>query len=265
MNSKTDDAAADLADALLVHAYSRAMTERSGDNRIGPFAVLFSDHSPSPYSNYAIPLDFTEPSPAEVAALIAAFQARDRQPRLEFAPSAAPKVEPALTLAGFTVEMRPPLMTRRPAPAMAALAVEGFNLTTPETDQAILDLAAVQKDAFDDPAPADETDVAALRRSVRRGGYALAAYHHQSGATAGAGAFTPPQNGVTEVVGIAVAPRFRRRGLAQAITGALAEQAFRAGCTMAFLSAAGESQSAIYARAGFIRRSPMAYMSVPPP
>ncbi|HEY5007173.1 MAG TPA: GNAT family N-acetyltransferase, partial [Caulobacteraceae bacterium] len=64
---------------------------------------------------------------------------------------------------------------------------------------------------------------------------------------------------------IAVAERFRRRGLAQAMTGLLAEQAFRSGCTMAFLSAAGEAQSAIYARAGFIRRSPMAYMSIPNP
>jgi predicted GNAT family acetyltransferase len=75
----------------------------------------------------------------------------------------------------------------------------------------------------------------------------------------------PPQNGVTEITGIAVAERFRRRGLGQAIAGALAEKAFRAGCSMAFLSAAGEAQSAIYARAGFIRRAPMAYMSIPPP
>jgi ribosomal protein S18 acetylase RimI-like enzyme len=265
MNTHTDDAAADLADALLVHAYSRALAGRSNSKSVGPFAVLFSDRNPSPYSNYAIPLDFAQPTPADIAALIAAFRARDRQPRLEFAPSAAPAVEPALLAAGFTVELRPPMMTRRPSPALAAPQVEGFDLTAPETDQALLDHASVQRAAFGDASPADESDVAGRRRSVRGGGYVLVAHWHETGEAAGAGAYMPPRGRVTEITGIAVAERFRRRGLGQAITCALADQAFRAGCTMAFLSAAGEAQSAIYARAGFVRRSPMAYMSVPAP
>jgi len=265
MNSNTDEAAADLADALLVHAYSRSLAGRSNSEMVGPFAVLFSERNPSPFGNYAIPLDFAEPTPADIAALVAAFAARDRQPRLEFAPSAAPKVEAVLLVAGFTVELRPPMMTRRPAPPVPTLEVDGFDLIAPETDQALLDVAAIQKGAFGDPAPAGEADVAGLRLSLRRGGYVLLAHGRETGEAAGAGAYMPPQDGVTEITGIAVAERFRRRGLAQAITGALAEQAFRAGCSMAFLSAAGEAQSAIYARAGFIRRSPMAYMSIPDP
>jgi len=265
MNSNTDDAAADLADALLVHAYSRSLAGRSNSETVGPFAVLFSERNPSPYANYAIPLDFAEPTAADIAALIAAFQARERQPRLEFAPSAAPKVEAALIAAGFAVELRPPMMTRRPEPVLAPFTADGFDLMAPETDQALLGHATVQKAAFGDPSPAGVGDVAGLRRSVRRGGYVLVAHCHETGEAAGAGAYMPPQNGVTEITGIAVAERFRRRGLGQAITCALADQAFRAGCAMAFLSAAGEAQSAIYARAGFVRRSPMAYMSVPPP
>jgi ribosomal protein S18 acetylase RimI-like enzyme len=257
------DTAADMADALLVHAYSRSLAGRSNDEMVGPFAVLFSERNPSPHANYAIPLDFAEPSPAEVAALVAAFAARDRQPRLEFAPSAAPKLEPALLASGFTVELRPPMMTRRPTPAVPPLELGGFDIALAETDQDLLDHATVQKAAFDDPAPLGEAQIAALRRSLRRGGYVLVAHCRETGEAAGAGAFMPPQNGVTEVTGIAVAQRFRRRGLAQAMTGILAEQAFRAGCTMAFLSAAGEAQSAIYARAGFVRRSPMAYLSMP--
>jgi ribosomal protein S18 acetylase RimI-like enzyme len=263
MHTNTDDAAADLADALKVHAYSRAMAARTGSETIGPFAVLFSERNPSPFANYAIPLDFAAPSPAEVAALIAAFRARDRQPRLEFAPSAAPKVEAALAYAGFAVELRPPLMTRRPEPALALLQIDGFTIAAPESDQALLDYAGVQKAAFGDPGPG-EADIAGSRRSLRRGGCLLLAHDRETGAPAGAGAHMPLQDGVTEVVGIAVVERFRRRGLGQAITGLLAERAFAAGCAMAFLSAAGESQSAIYARAGFIRRQPMAYMALPP-
>jgi ribosomal protein S18 acetylase RimI-like enzyme len=257
------DAAADMADALLVHAYSRSLAGRSNRENVGPFAVLFSERNPSPYSNYAIPLDFAEPTPAEITALIAAFRARDRQPRLEFAPSAAPRVEPALLAAGFTIELRPPMMTRRPAPAVPTLELDGFVIALAETDRDLLDHATIQSAAFGGPSSAGEA-VAGLRRSLRRGGCVLVAHCRETGNAAGAGAFMPPQDGVTELTGIAVAERFRRRGLAEAMTGRLAEQAFRAGCNMAFLSAAGEAQSAIYAHAGFIRRSPMAYMSMPP-
>jgi ribosomal protein S18 acetylase RimI-like enzyme len=261
--SSTIDAAADMADALLVHAYSRSLAGRLSNETVGPFAVLFSERNPSPHANYAIPLDFAEPSPGEVAALVAAFRARARQPRLEFAPSAAPKLEAALLTGGFTIELRPPMMTRRPQPAVPTLEIEGFEIRPAETDQDLLDHATVQAAAFGGPPPSGEAEVASLRRSLRREGYVLVAHCRETGEAAGAGAFMPIQDGVTEVTGIAVAKRFRRRGLAEAMTGRLAEQAFRAGCSMAFLSAAGEAQSAIYARAGFVRRSPMAYMSMP--
>ena len=150
-------------------------------------------------------------------------------------------------------------------PVVPTLEIDGFDIALAETDRDFLGHAAVQKEAFGDPSPPGEADIAGLRRSLRRGGHILVAHCRETGEAAGAGAFMPPQNGVTEVVGIAVAERFRRRGLAEAMTGVLAEQAFRAGCSMAFLSAAGEAQSAIYARAGFLRRSPMAYMSMPDP
>ena len=47
------------------------------------------------------------------------------------------------------------------------------------------------------------------------------------------------------------------------LTASLADAAFEAGCHMAFLSAAGEAQSEIYARAVFIRRAPMLFISKP--
>jgi ribosomal protein S18 acetylase RimI-like enzyme len=261
----TIDTAADRADALLVHAYSRSLASRSNDAMVGPFAILISERNPGLHANYAIPLDFAEPSPDEVAALIGAFRARDRTPRLEFAPSAAPQLEAALLAAGFSIELRPPMMTRRPTPAVPTLELDGFDIRLAETDQDLLDHATVQKAAFGEPSPAGEADIAGLRRSLRRGGYVLVAHCRETGEAAGAGAFMPRQNDVTEVTGIAVAEPFRRRGLAEAMTGVLAGEAFRAGCSLAFLSAAGEAQSAIYARAGFIRRSPMAYMSIPNP
>lgn len=44
-------------------------------------------------------------------ALIAAYEKRDRKPRLEYIAQLAPAVEEVLLSAGFTVEGRLPLMT----------------------------------------------------------------------------------------------------------------------------------------------------------
>jgi ribosomal protein S18 acetylase RimI-like enzyme len=262
MQIDQSNASPDMADALLVHAYSRAMAEQQGGQIVGPFAIRFS-RNPSPFNNYAIPLDFADPSSDDIAALINAFERRRRLPRLEFVPAAAPLVEPALLAAGFVVELRPPLMTRRPPSDIQTLQPEGFHLVFAKDDHALRDYTIVQHEAFDEPIVPGEISVAAHVRSLARGGCFVVAYHTPTGEPAGAGSYMPPQTGVTEIVGIAVAPRFRRQGLAQTITTVLASKAFGAGCSMAFLSAAGEAQSEIYARAGFIRRMPMAYMAAP--
>jgi len=243
------------ADAVAVQSFMRA---RAGDGpRIGPFSILFSPTSRDPFANYAIPTDGAEPTASEIAALEAAFHARHRQPRLEYLAAAAPAVEAALLAAGFTVELRPPLMTRRPGAIVTNSAPAGFEVTFIEDPERLSQAVSVQAEAFG----GEESDVGWLLRVAARGGRVVSAYCRETGEAAGAGAFIPPIGGVTEVVGLAVRPAFRRRGVAQLMTAMLADEAFRAGCTLAFLSAAGEAQSAIYARAGFLRRSPMLFIS----
>jgi ribosomal protein S18 acetylase RimI-like enzyme len=254
-----DDFAAALADAKRAHAYLRAIIP--SPLRIGPFTLRLSERDASIYSNYAIPDDDAAPSAADVAALIAAFVAHERTPRFEYAPVAAPAVEAALLTAGFDVELRPPLMTRRPDVAITRVAPPtGFSLLWAEEGGDLGDVVAIQRAAFGEPPLSGAPDMRMQRHALRRGGrYVLA--RSTNGAPAGAGAYTPPRDGVTEVVGVGVLPAFRRRGLACAIADALARSAFTHGCEMAFLSAAGPQQAAIYARAGFVERLSMLFIA----
>jgi ribosomal protein S18 acetylase RimI-like enzyme len=257
MSSANTQGPADRADAAAVQHFLR--TRAWNGAQVGPFSILFSASNPSPFANYAIPVDDARPTPAEVAALEAAFLARERRPRLEYVPAAAPGVEAALLAAGFTVEMRPPLMTRRATTPAQQPEPKGFDLRFVETAENLADAARVGAEAFG----GGDADAQWLMKVVARGGRVLVAYDRETGEAAGAGAFIPPIGDVTEVVGIGVRPAFRRRGLAQAITSMLAEAAFAGGCSLTFLSAAGEAQASIYGRARFVLQSPMLFISKP--
>jgi predicted GNAT family acetyltransferase len=248
-----EQAEAERADAARVQAFLRA---RAGV-RSGPFSILFSPSDAGLYANYAVPDDDAQPTEAEVAALEAAFQIRDRTPRLEYAPDAAAAVEAALIAAGFLVELRPPLMVCNAAPVRPAPPPEDFDLWFVEDEVDLSQAVRVQAEAYD----GDPDDFQWLRDLPGKGGRVAAARHRRSGEMAGVGAFVTPFAGVTEVVGIATRPAFRRRGLAQAMTSMLTEAAFSAGCRMTWLSAAGEAQSNIYARTSYVRRNPMLFIS----
>lgn len=242
------------ADADDVQRFMLARARRGVQS--GPFSLLLSPGDRSPYGNYAIPAIGAAPTPDEIAALEAAFRSRSRTPRLEYVPAAAPAVEPALAAAGFEVELRPPLMTRRADAASQPFAT-GFTATFVDAPDDLQAAVRVQAEALD----GREEEAGWMAGLPARGGRLLLAREAATGAPAGVGATLRPLDEITEVVGIGVAPAFRRRGLGQAITARLAESAFDAGCTLVFLSAAGEPQAAIYERAGFVRQAPMLFIS----
>jgi hypothetical protein len=95
-----------IQDALRHHAPRGRDTEQ-----IGPFLATFTRDTANPYLNYAIPDEGGTATPDDVQALVDAYRARERQPRLEYIPSVAPRVEAALLEAGFEIEGRLPLMT----------------------------------------------------------------------------------------------------------------------------------------------------------
>ncbi len=229
--------------------------------RIGPFLATFDPTSVSPYLNYAVPDDGAEPTREDVDALVAAYEARERSPRLEYIPLVAPAVEPTLLDAGFAVEGRLPLMTCGPEEARIAVP-DGIELLAPSTPDEYRGAAEVQWEAYEEPEAMPDDAGDRLRRTAENGGVVVLARSVTTKEAAGAGICTAPQDGVTELAGIGVRESYRRRGIAPAMTGWLAKEAYAKGMSLVFLMARGEAEARIYERAGFVRRSEVLHISL---
>jgi predicted GNAT family acetyltransferase len=244
-----------------IMAFIRASRKAPELPRVGSFVLLFTDATKLRYLNYAIPDDGADPDAAEVAALVAAFHAVERMPRIEFLPSIAPALELTLTGHGWAVEDRLPLMTCTSRTARDLQAPEGIAIEAPADDAALFEMARLQHEAFDDPEPADDRTIARLRASLQRGGMALIGRDAATGLVVGAAQSGVPAGGATEVVGVAVAPTHRRRGLAAAMVASLSRQSLDAGLTTVFLEAAPGADGA-YRNAGFQRTSTSVHISL---
>jgi ribosomal protein S18 acetylase RimI-like enzyme len=229
---------------------------------VGPFALLIAEGTKLRYLNYAIPDDGADPSPAEIDALIDAFRQADRMPRLEFLPSLAPALEGRLLEHGFTLEQRLPLMTCTMTSLRDLDAPAGIHLAEPHDDTTLRTMAVLQHEAFEDPDPVTDRTVAGLRAGIDRGARAVVANDAATGTLVGAAQAGVPAGGATELVGVAVAPSHRRRGIAAAMVAALTRQAFESGLTAVFLEAAPGADGA-YRNAGFRRTSTSVHISLP--
>ena len=229
--------------------------------RAGPFALVFTEGTRLRFLNYAIPDDDADPDDLELDALVAAFRSADRIPRVEFLPSVAPALEPRLTAHGWSIEDRLPLMTYTETMVRELPPPDGIVVDAPPDDATLLEMARLQHDVFDDPEPADARTVERLRRSLSRGGRALVGRDAETGAVVGAALSGAPAGGATEVVGVAVAPSHRRRGLAAALVSALVSLGLDAGLTTIFLEAAPGADGA-YRNAGFRRTSTSVHISL---
>lgn len=234
-----------------IQSYLRVAASHQRDTeQIGPFLATFSPSNDNPFLNYAIPDDNATPSPADVAALIVAYEKRSRQPRLEYIGLLAPAVEEVLIDAGFSIEGHLPLMTCAPGAEQILPIPSGIELILPVSDTDLLATVAVQNESYGAPPP-DSTARATLRSSLEAGGIAVLAQITATGEPVGAGVCTVPSNHTTEIAGIGVRPAFRRRGVAGGIASQLVQSAFASGVSVAFLMAAHEAEERIYARAGF--------------
>jgi predicted GNAT family acetyltransferase len=210
---------------------------------VGPFTLYRNRTSDHPYLNYAVPHAGAQAWEA-IADLREAFVERALRPRLEFVAECAPGLEQALAGAGFRREARIAVMTC-PVQALREVPVPDGVVVTRVTERAearqVMEVAA---EAFGEKPPSDE-EVAAYQG---RGALARA-----DGVPAGAGFRTAIAAGVSEIGGIGVLERFRRRGIAGAVTAAVAADAFAAGAELCFLTPGDHGAERVYARAGFAR------------
>ncbi|MET8328325.1 GNAT family N-acetyltransferase [Streptomyces sp. NPDC005181] len=235
-----------------VQSHTRTLALRSPDHlRIGPFTVRHNPHWQLKYANYAIPDQGAEPTAADVQALIAAFRERDRMPRLEYLPSAAPAVEPALLAAGFTVENQAPILACAPGDLLPPKPVDALVITEPATGTEFDAAARVQHHGYGGTGEPEGGAAAWLRNAVAGGG--VAALATVDGVPAGAGGCSVPVDGLTELAGLAVADTFRRRGIGAALSAHLTATAFARGCRVVWLEPGDGDVERIYAGIGYRR------------
>ena len=220
-----------------------------------PFVLFFNPADDLRFYNYGVPVEpVSRLQDGELASLRAVFAAHNRLLRFEFIEEAAPDLASAFAAAGLAEEGRNPLLVCTPDSLRPAAEVPGLAIRrlTPESPRA--DLAAfisVQGRSFGEEDRVEPTDaqVADLRRRAGQGShYFLGLLDAEPVA---AGAHTAPLDGFTELVGIATLADYRRRGIAGALTAAMAQAAFRADVRVAFLSAADERAGRVYERVGF--------------
>jgi ribosomal protein S18 acetylase RimI-like enzyme len=217
---------------------------------LGPFLATFNPHSDNPFLNYALPDDGAEPSDDDVAALVDAYERRQRRPRLEYIPECAPAVEQRLLAGGFSVEGRLPVMVADAQTLGAGSEPEGIKLRPPATDEELYHMAVVQAAAYEDEAPTRDI-VDQLRTAQANGALPVIALDRRTGEVVGAGSCSPVRDGLTEVGGIGVSAAYRRRGIGGALASRLGFEGIAAGADMPWLMAAHEAERRIYERAGY--------------
>jgi predicted N-acetyltransferase YhbS len=209
----------------------------------GPFTLYRNRASDHPYLNYAVPNAGARRWEG-IDELRAAFAAEGLQPRLEFVAECAPRLEEALAADGFSLQGRYPVMTLPSEQLREVPAPDGVIIARVLVGGDVRALLATAAEAFGDGPPTD-AQVAAYGG---RGHLARA-----DGEPAGAAFHSPIADGVSELGGIGVRERFRRRGIAAALTGASAAAAVAAGAQLCFLTPGDDGAERVYARAGFSR------------
>ncbi|SEB84650.1 GNAT family N-acetyltransferase [Streptomyces melanosporofaciens] len=233
----------------------------------GGFVAGFDPGTTSPYINYATPLPGTRPTARDVRELIEAFRVRDLKPRLEFAPDAAPDVEPALREAGFTVEAVHAYLVCTPDRLTLSLSRDAeagpvaVPVAVPSTDEDYRAIDAALSEAFAGEFASSPEGAARLRRIQEDGG-AVRFVRAPDGGCAGGATCSAPAVGTAELAGVGTRPAFRGRGIAAAVTAALTETMFARGAQSVWLEYSGEGSRRVYERVGYQPRGTRLYMSL---
>ena len=247
----------------LIAAHMRAAAGRRQMDQAGPFSIGFDPHSNDPFRNYAVPADGARPTPDDVQALIASFRQHERIPRLEYVEASAPEVEKALAAAGFTVELRTPVMVCGPGIVLTPREPAGITVRPAAGDADLRAAAEVQHEAYEAPQPPGPHDVERLASVLQRGGVVSVAVDDASGQIAGSGLVdvTGPGTSTGELAAVAVRAAFRRRGIASALSAHLARTAHGQAITLVFLEAE-PAEERIYRRTGFVDVTTKIWMSL---
>jgi ribosomal protein S18 acetylase RimI-like enzyme len=247
-----------------ISAYTRAAAgRRRSGSRVGPFTVGLDAHSDDPFRNVAVPDENAHPDEGQVGALIDYFRRNQRIPRLEYIEQSASRVLPALLAAGFVVERRTPVMIATADTVFTARSPAGITVRQAADDADLAAAAAVQHHAYEMPHPPGPPDIARMTGLIQRGGIVVVAVDDDSGEVVGTGLVdvAPEYPGVGELAAVGVLSAYRRRGIASAVSVALARGAHNHGTGLVFLEAE-PAEEHIYRRSGFIDVTTKIWVSI---
>ncbi|MGN6129349.1 MAG: GNAT family N-acetyltransferase [Nocardioidaceae bacterium] len=242
---------------VLERYYDTAPRADTTAEDLGPF-TLFLRKDPTPWDYYARPR-LGRPADAPVAAAdLDRVRARQREAgapeAFEWVHETTPGLLDAALAAGLAVERCPLLVldAHRPVTPPPGVTVEVLDADSPRLGEV---LAAVHSGfaGHDEVAPETRKDRLDRRRDlIRRGRTVTVGAYDEQGSVVAGGSHAP-RGGTTELAGIAVLPRARRRGIGAAVTSALAADALDRGLETVFLSAQDDAVARVYERVGFAR------------
>jgi ribosomal protein S18 acetylase RimI-like enzyme len=230
---------------------------------IGPLVLFVPEPDAWPY--YARPRrGGADPSVEDV------LRVRERQRELglpeafEWVDDVTPGLREVARTAGVEVTEHPLMVLRQPQPATTP---DGVDVRLVTADDDLRRIGAVAEVGFSNPGTArGEAGAAELqarsearpaaavefaRERIRRELTVMAAAW-VDGVPVATGMHQPVDD-VTEVVGVATLPAFRRRGLGAVVTGLLVEDARARGAETIFLTAGDDEIARVYGRLGFSR------------
>lgn len=224
-----------------------AATSPTRDVRdVGPFRLMIDPSTDLVYLNYAVPT-LDGPLAPSIGPMIEAFRGFGRSPRLEFRAELWPGLAHDLEAAGFTLEAEQPVLI--------CIGPKFVPRGAPDVEVEILDeygdvpaYCRVADKSFGGIVKVDEERVRRTRRSIAQGN-SICALGRIGGAPAGCACITP-YKGVCELAGVGTIPRFRRRGIASAVSSRLMEEHFKTG-DLVWLSAGDDTSRAVYEGLGF--------------
>jgi predicted GNAT family acetyltransferase len=232
---------------------------------IGPFTLFIGD--PRGWAYYARPRPgSTDPIDHQDVEKVVARQRELEVPLvIEAVVDTKPGLPQACARANMQVQRLPLLAHREQVPVPTPDGIRIRRLSA--DDDAVSAWHAVAQLGFSAPGTDIGADGAAERdalvsrrtddaddfvRARMAAGYTVAVVAEDAHGVVATGAHSPV-GGVTEVIGIATLPAFRRRGIAAAITNALVANALDQRVDLVLLSAGSEDVARVYERVGFRR------------
>jgi ribosomal protein S18 acetylase RimI-like enzyme len=243
--------------------YDAAPRSDARAEQVGPFTLFVKEGAGWPY--YARPtLGGSEFTAGDVDAVRARQRELSQPEAFEWVDEVSPSLAPAAAAGGLHVHRHPLMLLQGEVlapdpPAGAVLEIVAGAAELAWID-AVQRLGFDQRDTLTGPAGLEEVRLAvaevpddriAHQRITLERGLMRLAVARMDGAIVCAGGHKPVGD-TSEIVGVATLPVYRRRGLAGAVTAALASDARRNGADAVFLSAGDDDVARLYGRLGFV-------------